>query len=74
MKVQQKKNLSPENCYDIGVETAKLHEITKDLSLRRQNNLSLDSWSELFSKVEKDCSKIHKNLSKIIKISLKEIK
>jgi|TARA_B100001971_G_scaffold199070_1_gene209313 homoserine kinase type II len=69
-----KKNLSSENCYDIGVETAKLHEITKDLSLRRQNNLSLDSWSELFSKVEKDCSKIHKNLSKTIKKSLKEIK
>jgi len=69
-----KKNLSPENCYDIGVETAKLHKITKNLSLTRQNNLSLDSWSELFSKVEKDCSKIHKNLSKIIKISLKEIK
>ncbi len=69
-----KKNLSSENCYDIGVETAKLHEITKDLSLRRQNNLSLDSWSELFSKVEKDCSKIHKSLPKIIKISLEEIK
>ena len=69
-----KKNLSPENCYDIGVETAKLHKITKNLSFTRQNNLSLDSWPELFSKVEKDCSKIHKNLSKIIKISLKEIK
>ena len=27
-----KKNLSPENCYDIGVETAKLHKITKNLS------------------------------------------
>ena len=36
-----KKNLNPENCYDIGVETAKLHKITKNLSLRRQNNLSL---------------------------------
>ena len=69
-----KKNLSPENCYDIGVETAKLHKLTNNLSLRRQNNLSLDSWSKLFSKVEKDCSKIHKNLSKMIKISLKEIK
>ena len=69
-----KKNLNPENCYEIGVETAKLHKITRNLSLRRQNNLSLDSWSKLFSKVEKDCSKIHKDLSKIIKISLKEIK
>ena len=69
-----KKNLSPQNCYDIGVETAKLHKITKNLSLKRRNDLSLDSWSGLFNKVEKDCSKIHKSLSKIIKKSLKEIK
>jgi len=69
-----KKNLSPENCYDVGGETAKLHKITKNLSLKRQNNLSINSWPKLFGKVEKDCSKIHKNLSKIIKISLEEIK
>ena len=68
-----KKKLSPENCYDIGIETARFHEITKSLSLKRQNSLSLNSWSGLFSKVEKDCSKIHKNLPKIIKSSLKEI-
>ena len=71
---EAKKNLSPENCYNVGVETAKLHEVTKDLSLRRKNNLSLNFWPKLFSKVEKDSSKIHKNLSKTIKISLKEIK
>ncbi len=68
-----KKDLSPENCHDIGVQTAKLHKITKNLSLKRKNNLSLNAWSELFNKVEKDCSKIHKNLSKTIKISLNEI-
>ena len=69
-----KKILSPENCYDVGIETAKFHKITKDLSLKRQNNLSLNYWSKLFAKVEKDCSKVHKNLPNIIKISLKEIK
>ncbi len=69
-----KKNLNPDNCYYIGVETAKLHKITKNLSLRRQNSLSLNSWSELFSRVENDCSKIHKNLPEIIKKSLREIK
>jgi homoserine kinase type II len=68
-----KKDLSPENCHDIGVQTAKLHKITKNLSLKRKNNLSLNAWSELFNKIEKDCSKIHKNLSKTIKISLNEI-
>ena len=44
-----KKNLSPDNCYDIGVETARLHKITKNLSLTRLNNLSLYYWSLLFS-------------------------
>ena len=68
-----KKNLTPENCYDIGLETAKLHKITKKLSLKRKNNLSLNSWPELIGKIEKDCSKIHKDLSNTIKTSLKEI-
>ena len=69
-----KKNLSPENCYDIGVETAKLHKITKNLSLKRRNDLSLDSWLELFSKVEKDCSKIHKKFIQNNKNKLKRNK
>jgi len=69
-----KKILSPENCYSTGVETAKLHKITKKLSINRKNNLSVNSWLELFGKVEKDCSKIHKNLSPMIKKSLNEIK
>ena len=69
-----KKILSPDNCYEIGVETAKLHKITQNLSLKRQNNLSLNSWSELFYKVEKDSSKIYKKLPETIKKSLEEIK
>ena len=69
-----KKTLTPQNCYDVGIEVAKLHKITKKLSLNRKNSLSLNSWSELFERVEKDCSKIHKNLPEIIKESLEEIK
>jgi len=69
-----KKNLSPENCYEVGVETAKLHKITKNISMSRKNNLSLESWAKLFSKVEKKCSKIHKNLPEVINASLVEIK
>ena len=69
-----KKSLSPENCYEVGAETAKLHKITKKISMSRENNLSLVSWSELFGKVENNCSKIHKNLPKIINASLSEIK
>ena len=35
-----KKNLNPENCHDVGVATAKLHKITKNLVGKRKNKLS----------------------------------
>jgi len=68
-----KKTLSPNNCYDIGIHTAKLHAITKDLTGKRENKLSINSWKKIYNKVEKDCSKIHPNLSKVIKKNLDEI-
>ena len=60
LKGSAKNNLSPENCYTVGIETAKLHKITKNISLSRKNNLSLNSWPKLFNRVEKDCSKFTK--------------
>ncbi len=68
-----KKNLSPENCFSVGVETAKLHMITKELSIKRENRLSVESWKKIYDKVSKDCSKIHTNLPKIIEKNLDEI-
>ena len=65
-----KKNLSPENCYQVGISTAKLHFITKDLTGKRQNKLSVDSWRKIFNKVKKDCSKIHLDLPNIIEKNL----
>ena len=70
---ESKEKLSPQNCYDIGIETAKLHKITQKLSIKRKNNLSVESWKSLFNKIENDCSKINKKLPKIIKSSLIEI-
>ena len=65
-----KKNLNPENCYNVGVNTAKLHLITKDLTGKRQNKLSINSWRKIYNKVKKDCSKIHPNLPNIIEKNL----
>ncbi len=70
---KDKKILNPENCYDVGVFAAKLHMITKDLASKRQNKLSIDSWRKIYSKVKKDCSKIHLNLPKIIEKNLDNI-
>ena len=68
-----KKNLSPINCYEIGKYAAKLHMITKKLTGKRKNILSVDSWRKIYKNVEKDCIKIHPNLTKIIEENLDEI-
>tara|TARA_Y100000590_G_C15712081_1_gene1010629 strand:- start:248 stop:1216 length:969 start_codon:yes stop_codon:yes gene_type:complete len=68
-----KKILNPNDCYEIGTNTAKLHLITKDLTGRRKNKLSIDSWRKIYNKVKNDCSKISANLPKIIEKNLYEI-
>ena len=68
-----KKILSPNDCYEVGINTAKLHMITKDLTGKRENRLSVNSWRNIYSKVKKDCSKIHSNLPKIIEKNLEMI-
>ena len=69
-----KKNLSPKNCYEIGINTAKLHLITKNLVAKRKNKLSVLSWRTIYNNVKKDCSKIHPDLIQIIEKNLEEIK
>ncbi|MDC1475916.1 homoserine kinase [Pelagibacteraceae bacterium] len=65
-----KKVLNPENCFQVGVSTAKLHQITKNLSGSRQNKLSVNSWRKIYNKVKKDCSRIHPSLSSTIEKNL----
>ena len=68
-----KKILSPNNCFEAGISTAKLHEITKNITGKRENKLSVNSWRNIYNKVKKDCSKIHPKLTKIIEKNLDEI-
>ena len=68
-----KKNLTPKNCHDAGVHAAKLHLITKNLTGKRENKLSVNSWRKIYNNVKKDCSKIYPNLDKIIEKNLDEI-
>jgi len=65
-----KKSLTPTNCYDVGMNTAKLHMITKNLSVRRENRLSVTAWRKIYQKIKNDCSKIHKDLPLIIEQNL----
>ena len=68
-----KQNLSPINCKSIGIEVAKMHEITKGFKLKRENDLSIKSWRGLFDSVKDKCSKIHKDLPKLIDENLKDV-
>ena len=65
-----KKILSPDDCYEVGINTAKLHLITKSLSGKIENKLSVNSWRKIYNKVKKDCSKIHQSLPDIIEKNL----
>ena len=68
-----KKDLSPINCKSIGNEVAKMHEITKNFSIKRQNDLSINSWRNLFDTVKDQCSKIHSDLPRLIEENLKDV-
>jgi len=70
---EAKKVLNPNDCYEVGINTAKLHLITKNLSGKRKNKLSIDSWRKIYNKVKHDCSKIHHNLPTIIEKNLDKI-
>jgi len=68
-----KSNLSPDNCKSVGIEVAKMHEITKNFSIKRQNDLSINSWRNLFESVKGQCSKIHSDLPRLIEENLKDV-
>ena len=68
-----KTNLSPANCKAIGIETARMHEFTKNIKIKRQNDLSVNSWRNLFEIVKDQCSKLHKDLPKLIEENLNSV-
>jgi homoserine kinase type II len=68
-----KKNLSPDNCKTIGIEVARMHELTKNFKLKRKNDLSVDSWRSLFYSVRDNCTEIHKDLPKLIEENLSDV-
>tara|TARA_B100000963_G_C22639153_1_gene679386 strand:- start:7782 stop:8750 length:969 start_codon:yes stop_codon:yes gene_type:complete len=70
---EAKKNLSPDNCKSIGLEVAKMHEITKNFKLKRKNDLSIRSWRNLFETVKDKCSKIHEDLPTLIEENLNDV-
>ena len=68
-----KQVLTPNNCKQVGVEVAKMHEITKKFEIKRNNNLSVKSWRKLFNSVKDQCVKINKDLPKLIETNLIDV-
>jgi homoserine kinase type II len=68
-----KKILSPNNCKSLGQEVARMHLITKNFKIQRQNDLSIGSWRKIFEQVKDKCVKIHKDLPKLIESNLNDV-
>jgi homoserine kinase type II len=65
--------LSPDDCKSVGQEVAKMHEITKNFKIHRENNLSIASWRKIFDQVKDRCVEIHKDLPLLIETNLKDV-
>ena len=68
-----KQILTPNDCKQVGVEVARMHEITKDFKIKRSNNLSVKSWRNLFNSIRGQCTKIDKDLPKLIESNLIDV-
>ena len=65
--------LSPKDCRSVGQEVARMHEITKNFKIQRENNLSVSSLRRIFDQVKDKCVKIHKDLPSLIELNLKDV-
>jgi homoserine kinase type II len=70
---KSKQLLTPNDCKQVGEEVAKMHEITKDFKIKRNNNLSVKSWRNLFNVIKDQCTKINKDLPKLIEKNLIDV-
>jgi len=65
--------LTPDNCKSLGEEVARMHLITKNFKIQRQNDLSIGSWRKIFEQVKDKCTNIHKDLPKLIESNLNDV-
>jgi len=65
--------LNPDNCKSLGQEVARMHQVTKNFKIQRQNDLSIGSWRKIFEQVKDKCINIHKDLPKLIESNLVDV-
>ena len=74
LKGNDKKNLTPKDCYVLGKNIAILHKATNKLNLSRKNSLDVKSWSQLNNKIDKRINKLSKNLKNVIGKNISNIR
>ena len=70
---KSKQVLTPNDCKQVGVQVARMHQITKDFKVNRNNNLSVKSWRSIFNSIKDQCAKINKDLPKLIETNLIDV-
>ena len=65
--------LNSDNCKSLGQEVARMHQVTKNFKIQRQNDLSIGSWRKIFEQVKDKCINIHKDLPKLIESNLVDV-
>lgn len=71
---QSKNKITSDECFEIGKITAQLHEITKKFNFSRKNNLSIESWQNIFEKTIKQKIDLDKTIIKKTKNYLNFLK
>ena len=74
LKGNDKSKLSIKDCMVIGMNIAKLHNVTKKLNLNRKNTLSIKLLPRLLSKIDNRINKLSKDLKRKMKNDLNSIK
>ena len=70
---KSKQVLTPNDCKQVGMQVARMHQITKDFKVNRNNNLSVKSWRSIFNSIKDQCAKINKDLPKLIETNLIDV-
>ena len=74
LKGKDKLNLNIKNCYEVGKNIGKLHQVSKKIKLYRKNSMSINNLDSLLKSIEFKSKKIDTNLRSVLKTNLKQIK
>ena len=73
LKGNDKKQLTPSDCKQIGKNVAELHKATKKLKINRKNSLSIKELPKILKKIDNRINKFSRNLKVSMNLDLKNL-